>query len=81
MSPPRESILLRWNHVVNPERLRQAPNIAIVGSSSPLGKELRETLDSAGFPAGRLSLLETEEYAGLLQEFSAEIRKIGRAHV
>src|SRR5262245_433285 len=74
MCPPRESILLRWNHVVNPERLRQAPNIAIVGSSSPLGKELRETLDSAGFPVGRLSLLETEEYAGLLQEFAGEIR-------
>jgi aspartate-semialdehyde dehydrogenase len=59
---------------VNPERLRQAPNIAIVGSSSPLGKELKEILESSGFPTGRLSLLETEEYAGLLQEFAGEIR-------
>ena len=59
---------------VNPERLRQAPNIAIVGSSSPLGKELKETLESSGFPTGKLSLLETEEYAGLLQEFAGEIR-------
>jgi aspartate-semialdehyde dehydrogenase len=74
MSPRRASILLPWNHDVNPERLRQAPNIAIVGSSSPIGKELRETLDSAVFPVGRLSLVETEEYAGLLQEFAGEIR-------
>ena len=29
---------------MNPERLRQAPNVAIVGSSSPLGKELRELI-------------------------------------
>jgi aspartate-semialdehyde dehydrogenase len=58
---------------VNPERLRQSPNIAIVGSSSPLGKELRETIESSGFPAGKISLIETEEYAGLLQEFAGEI--------
>jgi aspartate-semialdehyde dehydrogenase len=58
---------------VNPERLRQAPNIAIVGSSSPLGRELRETLESSGFPAGKVSLIETEEYAGLLQEFAGEL--------
>lgn len=67
--------MLRWNYPdVNPERLRQAPNIAIVGSSSPVGKELRETLESSGFPTGKLSLLETEEYVGLLQEFAGEIR-------
>ena len=59
---------------VNPERLRLAPNVAIVGSSSPLGKELREIIESSSFPVGRLSLLETEEYAGLLQEFAGEIR-------
>jgi aspartate-semialdehyde dehydrogenase len=59
---------------VNPERLRQAPNVAIVGSSSPLGKELRECIESSAFPVGKLSLLETEEYAGLLQEFAGEIR-------
>jgi aspartate-semialdehyde dehydrogenase len=58
---------------VNPERLRQAPHIAIVGSTSPLGRELRETLESSGFPAGKISLIETEEYAGLLQEFAGEI--------
>ena len=59
---------------MNPERLRQAPNIAIVGSSSPLGKELKETIESTNFPTGKISLLETEEYAGLLQEFAGEIR-------
>jgi aspartate-semialdehyde dehydrogenase len=59
---------------VNPERLRKSPNVAIVGSSSPLGKELRELIETSAFPVGRLSLLETEEYAGLLQEFAGEIR-------
>lgn len=59
---------------MNPERLRQAPNVSIVGSSSPLGKELRELIETSAFPLGRLSLLETEEYAGLLQEFAGEIR-------
>jgi aspartate-semialdehyde dehydrogenase len=59
---------------VNLERLRKTPNISIIGSTSPLGKELREILDSSSFPVGKLSLLETEEYAGLLQEFAGEIR-------
>jgi len=59
---------------VNPERLRQSPNVAIVGSSSPVGKELRDTLETSGFPAGKYSLIETEEYAGLLQEFAGEIQ-------
>ena len=59
---------------MNPERLKKAPNISIVGSSSPLGKELREAIEGPGFPVGKLSLLETEEYAGLLQEFAGEIR-------
>jgi len=59
---------------VNPERLRQAPNVSIVGSSSPLGKELREIIESSAFPVGHLSLLETEEYAGLLQEFAGQIQ-------
>lgn len=31
-------------------------------------------LEDGGFPMGKLSLLETEEYAGLLQEFAGEIR-------
>jgi len=56
------------------ERLRRAPNIAIVGSTSLLGKELQEMLEARGFPVGRMTLLETEEYAGLLQEFSGEIQ-------
>jgi aspartate-semialdehyde dehydrogenase len=56
------------------ERLRRAPNIAIVGSTSLLGKELQEMLDARGFPVGRMTLLETEEYAGLLQEFAGEIQ-------
>jgi len=59
---------------VNPERLKKAPNISIVGSTSPLGKELRELIEGPEFPVGKLSLLETEEYAGLLQEFAGEIR-------
>lgn len=59
---------------MNPERLKKAPNISIVGSTSPLGKELRELIEGPEFPVGKLSLLETEEYAGLLQEFAGEIR-------
>src|SRR5262245_3234678 len=55
-------------------RLRTAPNIAIVGSTSLLGKELREMLEGRSLPIGRLALLETEEYAGLLQEFAGEIQ-------
>ena len=59
---------------MNPERLKKAPNISIVGSTSPIGKELRELIEGPDFPVGKLSLLETEEYAGLLQEFAGEIR-------
>jgi aspartate-semialdehyde dehydrogenase len=59
---------------VNSDRLRKTPNIAIVGSSSPLGKELRDLIEAPEFPAGRVTLLETEEYAGLLQEFAGEIQ-------
>lgn len=59
---------------MNPDRLKKAPNISIVGSTSPLGKELRELIEGPDFPVGKLSLLETEEYAGLLQEFAGEIR-------
>jgi aspartate-semialdehyde dehydrogenase len=55
-------------------RLRKSPNIAIVGSTSLLGKELREMIENRSLPIGRLSLLETEEYAGLLQEFAGEIQ-------
>ena len=59
---------------MNPDRLRKAPHIAIVGSSSPLGKELKEMIEDSELPLGRMILLETEEYAGLLQEFAGEIR-------
>src|SRR5499427_7006702 len=59
---------------MNPERLRKSPNIAIVGSTSLLGKELREMLETRALPVGKLALLETEEYAGLLQEFAGEIQ-------
>jgi len=59
---------------VNPDRLKKAPNISIVGASSPLGKELKEAIEGPDFPVGKLSLLETEEYAGLLQEFAGEIK-------
>src|SRR5437773_10118099 len=59
---------------MNQDRLRKSPNIAIVGSTSLLGKELRQMLDDRSLPVGRLALLETEEYAGLLQEFAGDIR-------
>jgi len=59
---------------MDPQRLRKAPNIAIVGSTSLLGKELQEMLEDRALPIGRLALLETEEYAGLLQEFAGEIQ-------
>jgi aspartate-semialdehyde dehydrogenase len=59
---------------MNHDRLRKSPNIAIVGSTSLLGKELRQMLEDRGAPMGRLTLLETEEYAGLLQEFAGDIQ-------
>jgi aspartate-semialdehyde dehydrogenase len=59
---------------MNQERLRTSPNIAIVGSTSLLGKELQDILEARDFPVGHLVLLETEEYAGLLQEFAGEIQ-------
>src|SRR6185436_8189093 len=58
---------------MNEERLRRSPNVGIVGSSSLLGKELKELIEDGGFPLGKLTLLETEEYAGLLQEFAGDI--------
>ncbi len=46
--------------------------LAIVGSTSPAGKQLRELAD--GDPGSwKLELLDTDEYAGLLQEFGGEI--------
>ncbi len=59
---------------MNEDRLRRTPNVAIVGSTSLLGKELKEILEEGGFPLGKLVLLETEEYAGLLQEFAGDIQ-------
>src|SRR5256885_1098144 len=59
---------------MNAQRLRKSPNIAIVGSTSLLGKELQAMLEDRGLPIGKLSLLETEEYAGLLREFAGEIQ-------
>jgi len=59
---------------MNPHRLKKSPNVAIIGSSSLLGKELREMLEARSLPIGHLTLLETEEYAGLLQEFAGEIQ-------
>ena len=59
---------------MNQERLRKSPNIAIVGSTSLLGKELQDMLEARDFPMGRRVLLATEEYAGLLQEFAGEIQ-------
>ena len=59
---------------MNQERLRKSPNVAIVGSTSLIGKELRQMLEDRGWPVGRLALLETEEYAGLLQEFAGDLQ-------
>jgi aspartate-semialdehyde dehydrogenase len=59
---------------MNQDRLRKSPNVAIVGSTSLMGKELRQMLEDRGWPMGRLALLETEEYAGLLQEFAGDIQ-------
>src|SRR6185369_640646 len=59
---------------MNQERLHRTPNIAVIGSTSLLGKELQDILEVRDFPTGRLSLLETEEYAGLLQEFAGQIQ-------
>src|SRR3954471_16908492 len=59
---------------MNQERPRKPPNVAIVGSTSLIGKELRQMLEDRGWPVGRLALLETEEYAGLLQEFAGDLR-------
>jgi aspartate-semialdehyde dehydrogenase len=59
---------------VNLDRLQRAPNIAIVGSSSPVGKELRDLIQESGLPAGNVKLIDTEEYAGLLQEFAGQIQ-------
>ena len=59
---------------MNQERLRKPPNVAVVGSTSLIGKELRQMLEDRGWPTGRLALLETEEYAGLLQEFAGDIQ-------
>lgn len=59
---------------MNAQRLRKSPNVAIVGSTSLLGKELQDVLEACGLPVGRLALFETEEYAGLLQEFAGDIQ-------
>lgn len=50
------------------------PSVAIVGSSSLIGRDLRELLEERAFPLSSLDLLETEEYAGLLQEFAGTIQ-------
>jgi len=59
---------------VNLDRLQRAPNIAIVGSTSPVGKELKDLVQESGIPFGNVKLIDTEEYAGLLQEFAGQIQ-------
>ncbi len=59
---------------MNEDRLRRSPNVGIVGSTSLLGRELKELLEDGGFPLGRLIPFETEEYAGLLQEFAGDLQ-------
>lgn len=52
--------------------MSSGPGLAIVGSTSPAGKQLRELVDQD--PGDwKLQLLDTDEYAGLLQEFGGEI--------
>jgi hypothetical protein len=45
---------------VNLDRLQRAPNIAIVGSTSPVGKELKDLVQESGIPFGKVSLIDTE---------------------
>jgi aspartate-semialdehyde dehydrogenase len=59
---------------MNQDRLRKPPSVAIIGSTSLIGKELRQMLEDRGWPTGKIVLLETEEYAGLLQEFAGDIQ-------
>lgn len=59
---------------MNLDRLQRAPNIALVGSSSPVGKELKDLIQESGLPVGNVKLIDTEEYAGLLQEFAGQIQ-------
>ena len=59
---------------MNLDRLQRSPNIAIVGSSSPVGKELKDLIQESGIPVGSVKLIDTEEYAGLLQEFAGQIQ-------
>ncbi len=49
------------------------PRVTIVGSTSPLGKEVREVLERNNSLRPHLTLLDTDDYAGLLQEFAGEI--------
>jgi aspartate-semialdehyde dehydrogenase len=58
---------------VNLDRLSRAPNLAIIGSSSPVGKELKDLIQDSPLPVGKVKLLDTEGYAGLLQEFAGQI--------
>jgi aspartate-semialdehyde dehydrogenase len=49
--------------------------IAIVGSTSPVGRELQRWLGTTSEgPKYRLSLLDTDEYAGLLEEFQGAVQ-------
>jgi len=59
---------------VNLDRLQRSPNIAIVGSTSPAGKELKDLIQESGLAIGKVKLIDTEEYAGLLQEFAGQIQ-------
>jgi len=55
------------------DRLSRAPNLAIIGSSSPVGKELKDLIQESNLPLGKVKLLDTEGYDGLLQEFAGQI--------
>ncbi len=47
--------------------------VTIVGSTSPLGKEVRDLLERSDSFRPHLTLLDTDDYAGLLQEFAGKI--------
>ncbi len=57
-----------------PPKTEEVTRIAIVGSTSPIGKDLRDLLADKAAPDFQLTLLDTDEYAGLLQEFRDQIQ-------
>lgn len=49
-----------------------AERLALVGATSQLGRELKEQLADAGYPADRVQLLDMEDEVGLLTDYGDE---------